>query len=193
MNPLMRVQEIFSLKRQPSHFPTHFAYSYRFPNNFGLFRDPTSRPHGVSVVWIVRDMMDDGFCVTGHKFLRMTASWEDDDFSLSELHSYKVSNIDINSTRWSLETLVGKGTCLYLGQDEDFEVSEGNCDEMEADNDECIGPEAFLKSVNFTTPQPTQHWQFDLLDHCINYEGITRKTAEQGPVQKRHRATRQSY
>lgn len=182
-----------TLPRQPSTEPVvnvnFFPFGFRFPNNFGLFLDPASKPFEVSVVWVVRDIKDDGEYVTGRKFLTMSTSWEDDDFSLAQLHSYRVTNISMELMKWPLHTLVGKGTCLYLGDDSDFQGGDADLGFSRRNEDDDEGPISqteCLPTVDFKNPTPNQHWQFDLLDHCINYQLITRKE-QAAPVLKRRR------
>lgn len=104
-------------------------------------------------MWVVKNPDDEPGFVTGYEFQSMKPSYEDDEFSFAELHSYVVTDISDRKKKWPIVDLVGKGSCLFLG----------------------TNASSPSMSQDFRTPNPDQRWLFEILDHCIDYTSIRRK------------------
>lgn len=140
----------------------HCFECIRFGDNFALFEDEGS-DFGVSVVWIVKGDAETASAtasVNGHKFRDMKPSWEDDRLSFAVFHSYRVSRIEEEGTTWPLKKLVGKGTCMFIGVDDDFLPTT---------------KPAIHTVESIRTPNVRHHWVFDLLDHCVDYTRVVPK------------------
>jgi hypothetical protein len=142
-----------------------YTVSYRFPNNFALFRDPRGSG-GVSAVWITEfseeaDVKDT--VVRGFRFGKKEPSYEDKYFSMASLHSYRVSSIETSPSEFHVSFLIGKASCLFLGTDENMEPS--------------AQPKVKLMNSeeSYKVPNPKHHFLFELLDHCIDYTEIEPK------------------
>jgi hypothetical protein len=144
---------------------THFAY-YSFRDNFALFKDDQS-PYSCAVVWIT-DIDSATRTILGYKFQAMKPSYEDDLLSYAVFHSYVVSQLSTEVTTWNVGSLLGKGTCLFLGTDADMAHTAEGVSKTQA--------------AEYKQPTPNQHWFFELLDHCIDFSLVKEK-----PAQKRRR------
>ncbi len=132
-------------------------FSHRFGNCFALFKEDEK----FWVVWVTefrsssdKPGLDDEIVIYGRRFMRMRPSYVTKTFSMGSIHSYVVSQIEDEPVCFDKTQLVGKGTCLYLPMQTDSRRT---------------------NESEYKTPHRGQSWQFDLLDHCVDYDVVRRR------------------
>jgi hypothetical protein len=131
--------------------------SYRFGDNFGLFKDDRGL---FWVVWVIdfesendKPGLDDEITIVGHRFRKKKSGGVSArGFCMSNLYSFIVWDLEVeNTVRFRKDQLVGKGSCLYQRQDRE----PGRTNESD-----------------YKTPRAGTTWRFELLDHCIDYGSL---------------------
>jgi hypothetical protein len=144
----------------------------RFGDGFALFKQEGR----FWVVWVTgfesvvdEPGLDDEIQIIGRRFMTMKSSHDTATFSMASLHSYVVTEIEEDTHRFDKTELVGKGSCLYLPMQDGTRRT---------------------RDDEFKKPHRDQQWLFELMDHCVDYDHVEKRSddvARDEPVVRRRR------